>query len=168
MVVLFHHNLGQNCGGIARPFCILSLPIWITGDFDEEGDMSMCTVKTMTRIWLRENKLIWYLLNTRNRIFSILLIIIIFFFSFSFFLLNNMYTAMFPICYLLWSNNTKPSYQISPFHGWHTRETTWLFTAHFYTVLVIYIERGCWLNNLKIWLFNCSEHTHTAWAKKHT
>ena len=108
----------------------------------------------MTRIWLRENKLIWYLLNTRNRIFSILLIIIIFFFSFSFFLLNNMYTAMFPICYLLWSNNTKPSYQISPFHGWHTRETTWLFTAHFYTVLVIYIERGCWLNNLKIWLFS--------------
>ena len=84
----------------------------------------------MTRIWLRENKLIWYLLNTRNRIFSILLIIIIFFFSFSFFLLNNMYTAMFPICYLLWSNNTKPSYQISPFHGWHTRETTWLFTLN--------------------------------------
>ena len=108
----------------------------------------------MTRIWLRENKLIWYLLNTRNRIFSILLFIIIFFFSLSFFLLNNMYTAMFPICYLLWSNNTKPSYQISPFHGWHTRETTWLFTAHFYTVLVIYIERGCWLNNLKIWLFS--------------
>ena len=67
-------------------------------------------------------------------------------------LLSNL-IAMFPICYLLWSNNTKPSYQISPFHGWHTRETTWLFNmgiAYNHDTLIAHSTQTSYYN----WLFN--------------